>query len=248
MGHLPKLGLLSLYLLVLGGCAANDLMVKRQTETETKVEHLFQIAGGIEARLNELSGRLAGLEEQENQRAALVKELGSGVRELKEVNQALQAKLQNAPAAATPKVEVVNPDPVPKGRDAGPPSTYVKAFGLYSTNNFATAIQAFELFIKELPASEYVPNAHYWIGECYYSSSDLPNALAAFQKVVDGWPRHPKASDALLKIGYSYLALKQQDKAKSSFERLIRSYPGSPAAVKARERLMSSDQPAPVRH
>lgn len=248
MGHLHKLGLLSLSLLVLGGCAANDLMVKRQTETETKVEHLFQIAGGIEARLNELSGRLSGLEEQETQRAALIKELGNGVRELKEVNQALQTRLQSAPAAATPKVEVVNPDPAPKGRDAGPPPAYVKAFGLYSTNNFATAIQAFEQFIKELPASEYVPNAYYWIGECYYSSSDLPNALVAFQRVVDGWPRHSKAADALLKIGYSYLAQKQHDKAKSSFERLIRSYPGSPAAVKARERLMSSDQPAPVRH
>lgn len=248
MGHLQKLGLLSLSMLVLGGCAANDLTIKRQTETETKVEHLFQISGGIEARLNELSARLAGLEEQEAQRATLIKELGSGVRELKEVNQALQDKLQNSAVTATPKVELVNPDPAPKGRDGGPPQAYVKAFGLYSTNSFTAAIQAFELFLKELPASEYVPNAHYWIGECHYSSSDLPNALIAFQKVVDGWPRHSKASDALLKMGYSYLAQKQHDKAKSSFERLIRSYPGSPAAVKARERLMSSDQPATVRH
>ncbi|SJZ33026.1 tol-pal system protein YbgF [Trichlorobacter thiogenes] len=248
MNHLQKLGLLALGTLLLGGCAANDLAVKRQTETETKVEHLFQIAGGIEARLNELSGRLATLEERDAQRTAVFKELSDGVRELKEVNQALQAKVQTAAVVATPKVEVVNPDPAPKGRDAGPPQGYVKAFGLYSTNNFSGAIQAFELFLKEQPASEYVPNAQYWIGECYYSVSDLPKALVAFQKVVDGWPRHLKASDALLKIGYSYAAQKQPDKAKASFERLIRSYPASPAAVKARERLMSSDQPASGRH
>ncbi|MDK9716778.1 MAG: tol-pal system protein YbgF [Trichlorobacter sp.] len=248
MSHLQKLGLLTLGTLLLGGCAANDLAVKRQTETETKVEHLFQLAGGIEARLNEISGRVAILEEKDAQRTTLFKELSDGVRELKEVNQALQAKVQTAAAVTTPKVEVVNTDPAPKGRDAGPPPGYVKAFGLYSANNFSAAIQAFELFLKEQPTSEYVPNSYYWIGECYYSNSDLPHALVAFQKVVNDWPRHPKASDALLKIGYSYAAQKQQDKARATFERLIRNYPASPAAIKARERLMSSDQPASVRH
>lgn len=224
---------------LLGGCAANDLVIKRQTEAESKVEHLFQLTGGQEARLNELTGRLAALEEQEARRAQLLQELSSGIRELKDINQTLQARLQNAAPPATPKIELVNPEPVQKGRDGGPPALYVRAFGLYSSNNFTAAIEAFEQFMKQEPASEYVPNAHYWIGECYYSSSDLPRALVAFQKVIDGWPRHAKASDALLKIGYSHAALKQQDKAKNSFEQVVRAYPGSPAAVKARERLNS---------
>jgi len=241
MNHRQTLGTLALSTLLLGGCAANDLLVKRQTETEAKVEHLVQLSGGLEARLNDFSGRLAQLEEQEAGRSKLFQELNDGVRELKDAHQALQTRMLSSAVGATPKIEVVNPDSASKGKDAGPPQPYVKAFGLYSANNFAGAIQAFELFLQELPASEYVPNAHYWIGECYYSSSDLPRALLAFQKVVDGWPKHPKAADALLKAGYSYAAQKQQDKAKAAFEQLIRSYPGSPAAIKARERLMSSD-------
>lgn len=232
-------------LMLLNGCGANDLVVKRQTETETRVEHLFQVAGGIEARLNELTTRLATLEEQDAQRAKVFRELSDGVRELKEVNQALQSKVQTAAVPATPKVEVVNPDTPVRGKDSGPPAAYLKAFGLYSANNFAAAIVAFEQFLKESPAGEYTPNAHYWIGECHYSSSDLPKALVAFQKVVDGWPRHAKAADALLKIGYSQVALKQPAKARIAFERLIRQYPGSPATVKARERLMILDNPAP---
>ena len=247
MGSLQKTGLLMAGMLLLGGCAANDLITKRQTETEARVEHLFQVAGGAEARLNELSGRLAALEQKDTQQAASLKELTDALRELKEAQQVLQDKQRHAAVTETPKVEVVNPDPGPKGRDTGPPQGYVKAFGLYSSNNFTAAVQAFEQFIKEQPTSDYVPNAQYWIGECHYSSSDLPNALLAFQKVVDGWPRHAKASDALLKIGYSQLAQKQPDKAREIFERLIRSYPASPAAVKARERLMSSVQPVPAR-
>ncbi len=237
MNNLRALGVASIAMVLLAGCAANDLMVKRQTEAETKLEHLYQVTGGLEARYNELSGRLMTLEEQEAQRGKLFQELQASLRELKESNQALESKLQHAPVAASPKIEVVNPEPNQKVKDGGPPQSYVKAFGLYSTNSFSEAVAAFQAFVKEQPKSEYVPNAHYWIGECYYSMSDLQQALPAFQKVLDSWPRHPKAADALLKIGYSRAALKQQDKAKAAFEQLIRNYPGSPAALKARERL-----------
>ncbi len=235
-------------LMLLGGCASSDLMLKRQTEAEARLEHLFQLTGIYEARLNEISNTLATLQEKESQRAKFTQELADTVKELKESEKVLKAKLENYSVVATPKVELVNPEPVQKGKESGPPQKYLKAFGLYSTNNFTDAIQAFELFIKEQPASDFVPNAQYWIGECYYSSSNLPKALESFQTVVERWPAHPKASDALLKIGYSYTSLKQQGKARESFERLIRSYPGSPATEKARERLMSTTQPNAVRH
>lgn len=247
MNNLQVLGSLALVTMLLGGCAANDMLVKRQTESETKIEHLFQVAGGLEARLNELYGRQTAFDDKYSQQEKQLQELVANVQALTEANRALQAKYQALPAVVTPKVEVVNPEPASKVKDTGPPQAYVKAFGLYSANNFSEAVKAFEQFVKEHAASDYVPNATYWIGECYYSVSDLDKALVAFQKVLDAWPRHPKASDALLKIGYSYTALKQQDKAKAAFEGLIRSYPGSPAAVKARERLMSVSQSAPLR-
>lgn len=224
---------------LLGGCAANDLVVKRQTETDAKVEHLFQTIGGLEARLNELNGRMTSLEEKGAAQQKAMQAVEEQLRGLKEAQQALQTKGQVDQAGTVPKIELVNPDPPAKSRDSGPPAAYVKAFGLYSANNFSAAVTAFEKFIHDSPASDFVPNAWYWIGECHYSSSDLTQALAAFKKVPDGWPRHPKAADALLKIGYSHAALKQPEKARMAFEQVIRSYPGSPAALKARERLMA---------
>lgn len=230
--------------LLLGGCAANDLLLKRQTETESKVEHLFQVAGTVEARLNELNSRLSAIEEKEAAGAKQLRELQEQIAALKTEHQALQTQVSNMAPLVVPKVELVNPEPPTRGKEGGPPAAYVRAFGLYSSNQFSAAIAAFEQFLKESPTSEYVPNAHYWIGECHYSSSQVAKAVLEFQKVVDGWPKHPKAADALLKIGYSQAAQKQQDKAKATFERLIRNYPGSPAAIKARERLMSLDNPA----
>lgn len=233
-------GIYALSILALAGCASNDVLVKRQAETEAKVEHLFQVAGTGEARYNDLSARLASIEEKELARQTAIQDLEGKIRELSEVNRKLQTRLAVMAIAPVQKVELVNPEPV-KGREAGPPPSYVKAFGLYSTNQFQPAIASFELFLKEQPQGEYAPNAWYWIGECYYTTNDLAKALAAFQKVVDSWPKHPKTPDALLKMGYSYGALKQNDKAKAAFERIIKSYPASPVTAKARERLMSTE-------
>jgi len=236
------LGLLLAAMQLLVGCASDDLLVKRQTETEARVEHLLQNLEGLEARLNELTERIARSEEKSAAREAEFQALDESVRTtLQDVNQLLQAKRQSELSASLPRVELLNPDPFVKGRESGLPPAYLKAFGLYSANNFRAAITAFEQFIQELPASDYVPNAHYWIGECYYSSSDLPQALTAFNTVLEKWPRHPKAADALLKIGYSHGALKQPEKARAAFELLLKKYPGSTAATKARERLMAID-------
>ena len=230
--------------LMLVGCAANDIAVKRQVETDARLEMLFQTVGGLEARINELSSRLAAFESVAPKHEAEIKQLQATVIELGTATQTLQAEVNTMLATASPKVELVNPDPSGKAKESGPPAAYLKAFGLYSANNFSGAVSAFEKFISDNPKSDYVPNSYYWLGECYYSVSDLSRALPAFQKVLDGWPKHPKAPDALLKIGMSFGALRQTEKARKAFETLIKSYPGSVAAAKARERLLIYDAPA----
>ena len=125
------------------------------------------------------------------------------IRELRKSQDELKARFillsQQTPPA---KIEVVNQEAPAKGRDSGPPADYVKAFGLYSANNFPEAITAFETFLKNNPQSEYAANALYWIGECHYSLSDLPKAKDIFFKVAGNYPNSPKAPDALLKLGY----------------------------------------------
>ena len=235
---------LSIYVVLccaLTGCAANDLMLKRQSESEAKVEHLIQSGKKTEARLNELSDQVQTRDEQGKATANQVKQLQETVRELRTAQDELKARLIVAvQQSATPKIEVVNQEPTPKGKDSGPPGEYVKAFGLYSANNFAGAIAAFEAFMKNNPQSDYAANALYWIGECHYSLSDLPKAKEIFFRVAGNYPNSSKAPDAMLKLGYTLTAMKEKDKAHAIFESLIKSYPSSPAATKARERLTAN--------
>jgi tol-pal system protein YbgF len=221
--------------LALTGCAANDLAIKRQSETEAKVEHLIQSSRKGDQRANELAGQIQSQDDQAKVVAAQIKRLEDTIRELRKSRFILLSQ-QTPP----PRIEVVNQEAPAKGRDSGPPADYVKAFGLYSSNSFPEAITAFETFLKNNPQSEYAANALYWIGECYYTLSDLPKAKDTFFKVAGNYPDSPKAPDALLKLGYTLAAMKEKDKAHAIFESLITSYPSSPAAAKARERLTAN--------
>ncbi len=225
--------------LFLSGCAANDLMVKRQTESEAKIEFLIQSSKKAEQRHNELAGAQQVQEER-------LQALNGEIKQLKDENRLLQASRDelNVRVASltrqsqTPKVEIVNqPSPVKTARESGPPAEYLKSFGLYSANNFAAAIVSFESFLANNPQSDYAANAVYWIGECHYTLSDLPKAKEAFSRVADSYPKSAKTPDALLKLGYTLSAMKEKEQATAVFERIITAYPSSLAAIKARERL-----------
>jgi tol-pal system protein YbgF len=225
--------------LLLSGCAANDLVVKRQAESDAKIEFLIQTSKKTEQRQNELAGQLQVQEERFQSVTGEIKQIKDENRDLRASNDELKARVMGlAKQLQTPKVEIVNqPTPGKATRESGPPAEYLKAFGLYSANNFPAAIEAFDSFLKNNPLSDYAANAVYWIGECYYTLSDFPKAKEAFLKVAESYPKSTKTPDALLKLGYTLSALKEKEKATGIFEKIITSYPSSTAAIKARERL-----------
>jgi len=223
----------------LSGCAANDLIIKRQSEAEAKIEFLIQSSKKAEQRHNELAVALQVQDERLQAVTGEIKLLKDEHRDLKTSRDELKARVAIlAQQLQTPKVEIVNPlSPVKVVRESGPPADYLTSFGLYSANNFSAAIVSFESFLKNNPHSDYAANALYWIGECHYTLSDLPKAKEAFMKVVENYPKSYKMPDALLKLAYTLSAMKEKEKAAVLFERIITSYPSSPAAIKARERL-----------
>jgi tol-pal system protein YbgF len=140
-------------------------------------------------------------------------------------------------APQSPRIEVVNDDASPGDRQSTAQDAYLKAFGLFSANNYNEAVMAFESFIRSYPSSEYAGNAQYWIGECYYTQRDFPQAMEAFNKVIEKYPTGNKVPDAMLKIGLTYISINEPGKARVALQSLLDKYPRSQAATKARERL-----------
>jgi tol-pal system protein YbgF len=226
---------------LLSGCSANDLLVKRQSESEAKIEFLIQSSKKADQQYNELTGMLQAQDNKLLSLTSEIKRLRDEYNVLKSSRDELKAKVMTlVQQSQTPKVEIVNqPSSNKATSELGPPAEYLRAFGLYSANNFTVAVESFETFIRNNPQSDYAANALYWIGECHYSLSDLPKAKDAFEKVVESYPKSSKTPDALLKLGYTLSAMKENEKATQVFEKIITSYPSSPVAIKARERLNS---------
>ncbi len=224
--------------LTISGCANTDVIMKKQMETDARLEQFIQGNAAVNARLAELTGEVLELRKQVKADSAAIEELKPALREMKSSLETAQAKKDtDIPAGAVSRIEVVNKDPAPGDKESGAQTAYVKAFGLFSSNDYPAAVEAFEAFIKKHPGSEYAGNAQYWIGECHYSQRDFSRALEAFNKVLAKYPKGNKVPDAMLKIGYSYINLNDPTKAKSALQALIDKYPNSQAAVRARDRL-----------
>ena len=225
----------AVFCLAASGCGTNDIIIKKQTEMEARLEQLIQGNAGTNARLAEMTLELKELRSQVKANSADLAELKPGYQELKS---SVAGVSQKADGKASPaKIVVVNKGSVPGDRESVEQDAYMKAFGLFSSNDYKGAIEAFEAFIATYPASEYAGNARYWIGECYYTQGDYERALDAFNKVIELYPGGKKASDAMLKVGFSLIGLNQPEKARKALEALVEKYPKSHAAAKARERL-----------
>ena len=227
-----------LFMLIVSGCSNNNLLMKRQLDMADRLDRLSQenVTNGI--RLKELSDEVNDLRKRETANGEELARLKSGVQELKDHNEGVshQEGANHTPQSAT-RIVVVNKAAAPGDPDAGEQDAYMKAFGLYSTNRFQEAIDAFSLFLAKYPASDYAVNAQYWIGECYYSIHDFTRAIEEFNKVSGKYPQGKKVPDAMLKVGFALISLNEQDRARAVLEALVKRFPQAPASAKARERL-----------
>ena len=224
--------------LTVSGCSTTDVITKKQMETDSRLEQLVQGNAAVNARLEELTNEMKELRKQLRENSADVEELKPEFKEIKKAVETIPPKKETASMpGAVSRIEVVNKDPAPVIKDSGAQNAYMKAFGLYSANNYHDAVEAFEVFIKTYPKSEYAGNAQYWIGECYYTQHNYPGALDAFNKLLAAYPKGSKVPDAMLKIGYTYINMNEPARMKSALQLLIDKYPNSQAAMKAKERL-----------
>ena len=143
--------------------------------------------------------------------------------------------VQSFSALATPAVKST----LPKKPLATPADTiaYQKAYAWVEQHRYTEAMKALQKFLKQYPHSQFVVNAHYWLGELYGLSGHTKQAIAEFNTVVERFPQHAKAADALLKMGYLYSDQEQWITAQQLLQSVVANYPQSSAARLASQRL-----------
>jgi tol-pal system protein YbgF len=225
----------------LTACAGNDVIVQRQSTMEGRLEQIMQAQNSSKSEITALSLQVRDLKEQLAKHAAVPHEARGEYDALQKRVAIIGQRLEQleSPARPSATIELVNREAAAAGREESVQAEYMKAFGLFSADNYAAAADAFNAFIANYPESEYAANARYWLGECYFSTGRYREAIAAFTKVLDTKPVAKRAAEATLKIGLAWQKLDEPVKSAAAFRTVVDSYPESDAAVQARRQLDS---------
>lgn len=225
----------------MAGCSANDHFVQRQGSMEGRINQMMQAQNATTTQLAEMTLQVRELKEQVARQSTAEKAVAADLAALQERVQLLSGRLERSEressAAQAARIELVNRENEAGGREEKVQSAYMRAFGLFSANNYDAAAEAFASFIESYPESEYAANARYWLGECHFAAGRFKPAIEAYAKVLEMNPGDVRGADAMLKTGLSWYGLNDRDKGEAILRLLQEKYPGSEAAAKAARKL-----------
>lgn len=101
------------------------------------------------------------------------------------------------------------------------------------------AIPEFQDFIANNPNSEYVGNAHYWLGQLFYVQQNYPEAKSHFSTVVSNHADSTKRADCILKLGMIAAVEGNSAAARRFFEQVNSEYPNSTESGMASRQLQT---------
>lgn len=135
------------------------------------------------------------------------------------------------PAAGGPRV---SPKAVMSAQEM-----YDRAQDEYKKGRYDAAVTAFRMVLTQYPQSSLVPNAHFWIAECYIKARDFGRGIEEYEQVITRYPKSGKAATALYKKAAVLLELNKKEAAKTALRQLIANYPESDDFQRARIKLAS---------
>ena len=101
------------------------------------------------------------------------------------------------------------------------------------------AIQAFQELIHIYPTSQYVPQAHYWLGRCYDYVGDDYQAITQYQLVESRYPNAEVSDPARLELARVYMRQGYLTRAKVLYDNLIGSSTNQEIVVAASQELQT---------
>ena len=241
-------------------------ILKNQLEQRAALTQTMRMLQVASDSLSKVSARTVGIQGDLRGDMRAIREQMLQVQTLLGQSQATIARLRSeiesrsAAAVVTPPVGMVPVGAVPGGtvqpivppasgrtpppavdsvaaRVPGPNQLYTDGRDQLTRGSSATARIYFQELLTNYPASDYAPDAQFWIAESFAKEKKLPAADAAYAAVVSAHPTSPKAPTALYKRAQLVLQQGSTPQARQLLEQVIARYPRSDEAELAAEQL-----------
>ncbi|MDR1777105.1 MAG: tol-pal system protein YbgF [Desulfovibrio sp.] len=110
----------------------------------------------------------------------------------------------------------------------------------YNARNYVEAQRSFNDFVKNYPSHNLIPEARYYLAECYFQRNQFNDAVLAYDTVIKKYPTSSSAPGAYLKQGICFSKINQKAAATARMQDLIKKYPKSPEAARAKSFLQTN--------
>ena len=131
-------------------------------------------------------------------------------------------------------------EPKPASDPVGSPQeAYERAYQEFTLARYDSALASFRDFLIHYPDSSLIPNAYFWIAECYYKMQDYAHGIESYNQVIKHYPNSGKAATALYRKALALLELNDKAAARAALRQVIADYPKSDESVRARSKLIS---------
>ncbi len=209
--------------------ASNLSLSERINRLEQQMNNLIQMnlpqqVAEFQQQVQQLSGQVQDLAHQLDQASHQQQHVEAlpAVPPISESppNPAIVKAAKAPPTDATPK-------PVSPQTDS---AAYEFAFSLLSNKQYDQAAVAFKDYLINHPDGQFVPNAHYWLGDIYFQQKNLKQSELELNLVISQYPASGKAPDAKLKLAFIHAQQGNTELAKQELRSIMTQYPGSSAA------------------
>jgi tol-pal system protein YbgF len=198
-----------------------------------------------DARLQDLTNRLADLEQSLTRVNGALETTGHELDEARRTNADLAAqvkalgdrlavveKAQAAAAAPTPEAQA--PAAAPADGKAAASDAFAHARELMLGGDYDGAEAAFASYVQTYPDGPRSAEAHYWWGKTLSVKGDQAQAASAYIEAIRGWPKTTWGPDAVVELARSLVAVKKPEDACATLAELPKRYPKRPPAIATR--------------
>lgn len=107
----------------------------------------------------------------------------------------------------------------------------------YIKVDYRAALDMFSQFVNDNPYSDRLPDAKYWIGDCYYKLGEYGTALTQLSGYASKYPLERQAPNAYLKMALCYKQLNREEDYKKTLETMLVKFPDFDQAARVRAML-----------
>lgn len=141
-------------------------------------------------------------------------------------NAAVAATIPSSMPSTTvskPATTIATNPVVMKTPPPGEYAAYRAAYELVRSQRFDEAVEAFQAFLTGYAGGQYIPNAHYWLGELYLvvTPQKLEASRQSFTYLLEQYPDNSKVPDALYKLGKVHFLKGNPERSREFLDRLI---------------------------